>query len=71
MREFRDLFIKYAFYRYVVTNYGFRELYRGIEPVFWRNGMSNALFFMLREEASERLPKRVSCKNLKLNHGMY
>lgn len=47
-------------FRYVVTNYGFRELYRGIEPVFWRNGLSNALFFMLREEASVRLPKRVS-----------
>ncbi|KAH8311877.1 hypothetical protein KR044_008393, partial [Drosophila immigrans] len=47
-------------FRYVVTNYGFRELYRGIEPVFWRNGLSNALFFMLREEASVRLPKRAS-----------
>ncbi|XP_034112305.1 mitochondrial nicotinamide adenine dinucleotide transporter SLC25A51 [Drosophila albomicans] len=47
-------------FRYVVTNYGFRELYRGIEPVFWRNGLSNALFFMLREEASVRLPKRKS-----------
>ncbi|TDG48421.1 hypothetical protein AWZ03_005166 [Drosophila navojoa] len=47
-------------FRYVVTNYGFRELYRGIEPVFWRNGLSNALFFMLREEASNRLPKRKS-----------
>ncbi|EDW83923.1 uncharacterized protein Dwil_GK13868 [Drosophila willistoni] len=47
-------------FRYVVTNYGFRELYRGIEPVFWRNGLSNALFFMLREEASVRLPQRKS-----------
>ncbi|XP_030370537.1 solute carrier family 25 member 51 [Scaptodrosophila lebanonensis] len=47
-------------FRYVITNYGFRELYRGIEPVFWRNGLSNALFFMLREEASVRLSKRKS-----------
>ncbi|EDV93201.1 mitochondrial nicotinamide adenine dinucleotide transporter SLC25A51 [Drosophila grimshawi] len=47
-------------FRYVVSNYGYRELYRGIEPVIWRNGLSNALFFMMREEASTRLPKRKS-----------
>ncbi|EDV44090.1 uncharacterized protein Dana_GF18818 [Drosophila ananassae] len=47
-------------FRYVVANHGYRELYRGLEPVFWRNGLSNALFFVLREEASSRLPKRKS-----------
>ncbi|ALC46257.1 CG7943 [Drosophila busckii] len=47
-------------FRYVVTNYGFRELYRGIEPVFWRNGLSNALFFMLREEASKSVSSRTA-----------
>lgn len=47
-------------YRYVLTHHGFKELYRGIVPVLWRNGPSNALFFILREEASERLPQRVS-----------
>ncbi|XP_061400772.1 mitochondrial nicotinamide adenine dinucleotide transporter SLC25A51 [Musca vetustissima] len=47
-------------FRYVLTNHGFKELYRGIVPVLWRNGPSNALFFILREEASERLPQRSS-----------
>lgn len=47
-------------FRYVVSHHGYRELYRGLEPVFWRNGLSNALFFVLREEASVRLPKRKS-----------
>jgi len=46
--------------RYVVAHHGYRELYRGLEPVFWRNGLSNAFFFVLREEASIRLPNRVS-----------
>ncbi|XP_037732069.1 solute carrier family 25 member 51 [Drosophila subpulchrella] len=47
-------------FRYVVAHHGYRELYRGLEPVFWRNGLSNALFFVLREEASIRLPDRQS-----------
>lgn len=45
---------------YIWTNYGFREFYRGITPILLRNGPSNSLFFVLREEASDRLPRHVS-----------
>ncbi|XP_075147057.1 mitochondrial nicotinamide adenine dinucleotide transporter SLC25A51 [Haematobia irritans] len=45
-------------FKYVMTHHGFKELYRGIVPVLWRNGPSNALFFILREEASIHLPQR-------------
>lgn len=45
---------------YVWTNHGFRELYRGITPILLRNGPSNSMFFVMREEASDRLPVRVS-----------
>uniref|UniRef100_A0ABK9NGC3 Solute carrier family 25 member 51 n=1 Tax=Glossina morsitans morsitans TaxID=37546 RepID=A0ABK9NGC3_GLOMM len=47
-------------FRYVFSHHGFHELYRGIVPVLWRNGPSNALFFILREEACIRLPQRSS-----------
>lgn len=46
--------------RYVWKNYGYIEFYRGLVPILIRNGPSNALFFILREEVSERLPTRVS-----------
>jgi hypothetical protein len=39
-------------------DYGFKELYRGLVPILARNGPSNAVFFILREEALEKLPKR-------------
>lgn len=45
--------------RYVSQNYGYRELYRGLVPILYRNGPSNALFFLLREEAADRLPTHV------------
>lgn len=45
----------------MLSYHGLTELYRGIVPVLWRNGPSNAMFFMLREEASELLPQQV-CK---------
>lgn len=47
-------------FAYVWTNHGFRELYRGITPILLRNGPSNSMFFVMREEASDRLPVRVS-----------
>lgn len=47
-------------FHYVCMNYGYRELYRGLTPILLRNGPSNAFFFILREEAAERLPKHVS-----------
>nr|CAG4638751.1 EOG090X0E0P [Cyclestheria hislopi] len=40
-----------------LKHYGFREYYRGLTPILIRNGLSNALFFTLREEISHRLPK--------------
>lgn len=46
-------------FHYVCMNHGYRELYRGITPILLRNGPSNVLFFIFREEAAERLPKRV------------
>lgn len=46
-------------FQYVYLNYGYRELFRGVMPVLWRNGPSNALFFIMREEAAERLPHHV------------
>lgn len=51
--------------RLLVAEHGFRELYRGIIPILWRNGPSNSLFFVMREEANNRLPKQVH-----LNHNI-
>lgn len=50
-------------FRYVWTNHGFVELYRGMIPILLRNGPSNAIFFVLREEAAERLPQHVRESN--------
>lgn len=47
-------------FRYVYVNYGVRELFRGAAPILCRNGPSNALFFIFREEAAEKLPHHVS-----------
>ncbi|XP_037039384.1 solute carrier family 25 member 51 isoform X1 [Bradysia coprophila] len=44
-------------FRYVWSNHGFTELYRGLTPILLRNGPSNAMFFVLREEAASRLPQ--------------
>lgn len=54
-------------FRYVWTQHGFREFYRGLTPILYRNGPSNALFFILREEAKEILPERVSISMFHLN----
>lgn len=37
--------------------HGVSEFYRGLTPVLVRNGPSNAMFFLLREEASETIPQ--------------
>ncbi|EDS40731.1 mitochondrial carrier protein [Culex quinquefasciatus] len=44
----------------IYIEHGFRELYRGLVPILWRNGPSNAMFFVMREEADRRLPKRAT-----------
>lgn len=43
----------------IVREYGVKELYRGLVPILLRNGPSNVLFFVLREEA-QKLPQKVS-----------
>uniref|UniRef100_A0A182XVC0 Uncharacterized protein n=1 Tax=Anopheles stephensi TaxID=30069 RepID=A0A182XVC0_ANOST len=45
-------------FKIIILENGIKELYRGLVPVLWRNGPSNAMFFVLREEADSRLPKR-------------
>lgn len=55
-------------FHYVCINYGYRELYRGLTPILLRNGPSNVLFFIIREEAAERLPKHV--KNFRQNFSL-
>lgn len=47
-------------FRFVWTNHGFAEFYRGLTPILIRNGPSNSMFFVLREEMAERLPTHVS-----------
>lgn len=39
-----------------LRRYGLREYYRGLLPILFRNGPSNAGFFVLREEVQARLP---------------
>lgn len=48
-------------FRVIILENGMRELYRGLVPILLRNGPSNAVFFILREEA-QKLPKGVSGK---------
>ena len=54
-------------FRIIILENGIKELYRGLVPVLWRNGPSNAMFFVLREEADSRLPKRVSHERERLS----
>lgn len=48
-----------AFY-YVWTHHGVKELYRGLTPILLRNGPSNSMFFVMREELADRLPNQVN-----------
>lgn len=52
--------LKYFPFRYIWVNHGLKEFYRGFVPILLRNGPSNSLFFLFREEANEMLPKQVS-----------
>lgn len=56
----------YKFFRVIWLEHGIKEFYRGIVPILYRNGPSNACFFILREEADRLLPKRVRFKNCTL-----
>lgn len=43
--------------QYIAKHYGIKEFYRGLVPILLRNGPSNALFFIIRDEVQMRLPK--------------
>ncbi|XP_077388835.1 solute carrier family 25 member 51b [Festucalex cinctus] len=47
-------------FRTLLTEYGFRECYRGFVPIVLRNGPSNVLFFGLRGPIKEQLPEVTS-----------
>lgn len=47
-------------FRVIVTNYGLREFYRGFVPILCRNGPSNAIFFIVRDELHDRIPANSS-----------
>ncbi|XP_012274305.1 solute carrier family 25 member 51 isoform X2 [Orussus abietinus] len=38
-------------FRYLLTNYGVAECYRGLVPIIYRNSLSNVTFFSLRDQA--------------------
>lgn len=44
--------------RNIVRHYGIKEFYRGLTPILLRNGPSNALFFIVRDEIRTRLPSQ-------------
>lgn len=41
---------------YIAKHYGIKEFYRGLFPILLRNGPSNAMFFIIRDEAKARFP---------------
>lgn len=47
-------------FQYAYVNYGYCELFRGGTPIILRNGSSNALFFILREEAAQYTAHQVN-----------
>ncbi|XP_023947934.2 uncharacterized protein LOC112052920 [Bicyclus anynana] len=43
---------------HIARYYGIKEFYRGLVPILLRNGPSNAMFFIIRDEVRIRLPKQ-------------
>ncbi|XP_059049078.1 mitochondrial nicotinamide adenine dinucleotide transporter SLC25A51 [Achroia grisella] len=43
---------------YIVKHYSVKEFYRGLVPILLRNGPSNAMFFIIRDEVRDRLPRQ-------------
>ncbi|KAL4705248.1 hypothetical protein ACJJTC_010267 [Scirpophaga incertulas] len=43
---------------HIAKHCGIREFYRGLVPILLRNGPSNAMFFIIRDEVKEKLPKQ-------------
>ncbi|XP_014360258.2 mitochondrial nicotinamide adenine dinucleotide transporter SLC25A51 [Papilio machaon] len=44
--------------RHIAKYYGIKEFYRGLVPILFRNGPSNALFFIIRDEVQLRMPRQ-------------
>lgn len=44
--------------KHIAKHYGIKEFYRGLVPILLRNGPSNAMFFIIRDEVKERLPQQ-------------
>lgn len=63
-KSFRN---SYHAFRVVGLEYGFKEYYRGLVPILLRNGPSNVLFFIIRDEVQMRLPKRESWMQSNVN----
>lgn len=47
-------------FRYLLTNHGVTECYRGMVPIIYRNGLSNLMFFTLRDQSKVLLGKQES-----------
>ncbi|XP_026726339.1 solute carrier family 25 member 51 isoform X1 [Trichoplusia ni] len=43
---------------HIAKHYGIKEFYRGLVPILFRNGPSNAMFFVIRDEVRIRLPQQ-------------
>lgn len=41
---------------HIAKHYGIKEFYRGLIPILFRNGPSNAMFFIIRDEVRDRMP---------------
>ncbi|XP_011708365.1 PREDICTED: solute carrier family 25 member 51 [Wasmannia auropunctata] len=47
-------------FRYLLTNHGVTECYRGMVPIIYRNGLSNLMFFTLRDRSKVLLGEKES-----------
>ncbi|XP_036144812.1 solute carrier family 25 member 51-like [Monomorium pharaonis] len=47
-------------FRYLLTNHGVAECYRGMVPIIYRNGLSNLMFFTLRDQSKVLMGKQES-----------
>ncbi|KYN12314.1 Gamma-1-syntrophin [Trachymyrmex cornetzi] len=47
-------------FRYLLSNHGVTECYRGMVPIIYRNGLSNLMFFTLRDQSKVLLGERES-----------
>lgn len=47
-------------FRYLLMNHGITECYRGMVPIIYRNGLSNLMFFTLRDQSKMLLDKQES-----------